>query len=59
MSVADFGYVPYGHAIYGVIETVYPEDACGALLTPLLSEPRVENKIALVNRGGCHFINKA
>jgi hypothetical protein len=59
MTIADFGYIPYGHRVFGALERVEPKEGCQPLVVPTRNNTMDDRKIAVVDRGGCTFVRKA
>ena len=53
-SLANFGDVPYGHTIFGMLDNPSPSDGC----SELIRKPKENAKILVFDRGGCHFGEK-
>lgn len=55
--ISNFGYVPYGHTVYGTLYLASPLDACTEL-SYIDKKGNNSNLIILVTRGECHFSQK-
>ena len=57
LTLANFGYIPYGKNVFGTVYLADPINAC----LPLNSSNFMKNSrpIILIKRGGCTFVTKA
>jgi len=58
ITLANYGYIPYGQSLIGSLSLANPRNACLPLNTVSLnsSDP---SPIIVVERGGCHFVTKS
>jgi E3 ubiquitin-protein ligase RNF13 len=59
VTLANFGYVPYGKNLIGNVHLAEPIEACGPLKPMNVSLGNDPSPILLVKRGGCTFVSKA
>ena len=57
-SIAEFGYVPYGRTFIGHVEIPEIADGCSDY-TLKFEDEWDRHPIVMVNRGNCHFVQKA
>jgi hypothetical protein len=59
LTLANFGYVPYGKSLIGNVHLADPIEACSPLKPMSVEKGNDPAPILLVKRGGCTFVSKA
>ncbi|CAK69088.1 unnamed protein product (macronuclear) [Paramecium tetraurelia] len=51
-SIANFGIIPFGHRLMGIVDVAYPQNGCSDL------RPTYGAHFILIERGNCTFVTK-